>query len=72
MFQPAIKFLVMTKYPVQADFAEAVESNESRVSRAIRGRTKIRADEADRWAAAIGCDVGTLAPITRPSENRQE
>jgi len=68
MFQPAIKFLVMTKYRAQADFAVDVGTNESRVSRAIRGRIKIRPDEAEKWAAAIGCDTKILEPITRETD----
>jgi len=44
MFHPELKLLVMSKFPVQGDFACAVGASESRVSRAIRGRIKIRLD----------------------------
>ena len=72
MFQPTIKFLLMTKYPIQADFAHDIGASESRVSRAIRGRIKIRPDEAERWAKVIGCDVITLAPITRTMDRESK
>jgi len=65
MLNPIIKLLVMKKYRVQADFANEVGASESRISRAINGRIKIRPDEAEKWAAAIGCEIETLAPITR-------
>jgi len=68
MLNPIIKLLVMKKYRVQADFAHKVDASESRVSRAIHGRIKIRPDEAEKWADAIGCDVSILKPITRIEE----
>jgi len=65
MLHADIQYLIKSQFPFQADFTGAVDTNESRVSRALRGRIKIRQDEAEPWASVIGCKVSTLASITR-------
>ena len=65
MFNPEIKFLVLKKFPIQADFASVIKASESKVSRVIRGRVRIPQDEAKLWAKKLDCNLETLAPIVR-------
>jgi plasmid maintenance system antidote protein VapI len=70
MLHTNIQRLIKSQYLFQADFADEVGANESRVSRAIRGRILIRPDEADQWSEALSCDVELLSAITRTEETQ--
>lgn len=55
-----LKALIISRYGSQADFAAAANEREARVSRVIRGREELTQKRAERWAAALGCEVGVL------------
>jgi len=70
MINANIQRLIKSQYLFQADFADEVGANESRVSRVIRGRILIRPGEAEQWSKALGCDVELLSAITRTEETQ--
>ena len=49
----------------QADFAQAVEMDESFVSRVLNGRRKLTQDQSKKWATVLGCTPGLLTSITK-------
>jgi plasmid maintenance system antidote protein VapI len=52
----ALRLEIVRKFHTQADFAQAVGSDESAVSRTVRGRRKLTLAEADHWAELLGCE----------------
>ena len=58
-----LKAAIIASYGTQADFSEALGTDESNVSRIIRGRKKLSRDEARRWAELLGCDPDLLRPV---------
>lgn len=51
----SLKFKILEKFPSQADFAQAVDADESTVSRIIRGRRTLDPKKQILWAKALGC-----------------
>ena len=51
-----LKFKIFEKFRTQADFALALKTNESIVSKVIRGRRKLPEAEKVRWAKALDCE----------------
>ena len=52
-----LKSLIILKFGTQADFAESMDVAEPTVSRVIRGRQLLSADELARWADALDCKI---------------
>ena len=55
-----LKIKIIERFGTQADFAQAVNENESLISRVIRGRRSLADERKKRWAGALGCDVKGL------------
>jgi transcriptional regulator with XRE-family HTH domain len=60
-----VKIAILTKYPTQSDFAEAVPMDETWVSRVLNGRRQISAKQAQRWQELLNCDPEILASVTK-------
>ena len=57
-----LKFRIIEKFKTQADFAEAVKSRESIVSRVVHNRTNLSDDKRLQWADALNCEPGEIFP----------
>ena len=55
-----LKFKILRKYPSQAEFAQELGINESKVSRVIRGRSTLAPDERKKWAQLLGVETRKL------------
>ena len=51
----SLKFKILEQFPSQADFAQAIDADESTVSRIIRGRRRLDPAKQLIWAKALGC-----------------
>jgi len=51
----ALKAKIIGKYGTQADFAQQIRVDESIVSRVIRGRRTLQAQDQRKWAKALDC-----------------
>jgi len=58
----SLKFKILKKFPSQADFAQAVNADESTVSRIIRGRRTLDSEKQLIWAKALGCNPKEIFP----------
>jgi transcriptional regulator with XRE-family HTH domain len=50
-----LKFKIIQIYGTQADFAHRIGTNDSLVSRIVRGRRKLDPRNQEKWADALGC-----------------
>jgi plasmid maintenance system antidote protein VapI len=50
-----LKAKIFEKFGTQGDFAQAVNVDETIVSKIIRGRRKLDSDKQFIWAEALGC-----------------
>jgi plasmid maintenance system antidote protein VapI len=50
-----LKAKIVERYGTQADFAEAIDTDETIISRIIRGRRQLDPDKQSIWAKALGC-----------------
>jgi transcriptional regulator with XRE-family HTH domain len=50
-----LKAAIIMKYGSQADFAEAIDTDETIISRIIRGRRQLDSDKQSIWAKALEC-----------------
>jgi plasmid maintenance system antidote protein VapI len=55
-----LKAKIIEKFGTQADFAQAVNTDESIVSRVVRGRRSLHPETQRLWAKKIGCKPNTL------------
>jgi len=55
-----LKARIIERFGSQADFAERVMVDESKVSRIIRGRRSLSPEDVRRWSKALGCDPSLL------------
>jgi len=60
-----VKIEILKKFPTQSDFAEFMGIHESRVSQVLKGRRKLRPDDAEKWRKTLNCDPKILAPVTK-------
>lgn len=51
----SLKLKILEMFKSQSDFADAVNADESLVSRIIRGRRKLKPEKQMIWAKALGC-----------------
>jgi plasmid maintenance system antidote protein VapI len=58
----ALKTRIIEQYGTQTDFAPEIGMREDRLSRLVNGRDKPKPEQAQRIAAALGCDVGEIFP----------
>jgi plasmid maintenance system antidote protein VapI len=50
-----LKAAIIMKYGSQADFAEVIDTDETIISRIIRGRRQLDSEKRFIWAKALGC-----------------
>ena len=50
-----LKAKIVERYGTQADFAEAIDTDETIISRIIRGRRQLNSEKQLIWAKALGC-----------------
>ncbi len=50
-----LKAKIVEKYGTQADFAPVINTDESLISKIIRGRRKLDTEMQFVWAKALGC-----------------
>ncbi|MCK5507650.1 MAG: helix-turn-helix transcriptional regulator [Desulfobacterales bacterium] len=55
-----LKFRIVKKFGLQADFAVAVKEHESLISRVIRCRRELSEDKKILWAKALDCTVNEI------------
>ena len=55
-----LKAKIIERYGSQADFAERIKEDESKVSRIVRGRRSLSPEDVRRWSKALGCDPSIL------------
>ena len=60
-----LKLLILTRFDNQYIFARALNLPDPYVSLTLRGRRKIRKDEAAKWQELLRCKWEDLAPILR-------
>ena len=58
-----LKLKIMQVYRTQADFAQHVGTDDTLVSRIVRGRRKLDANNQQKWAAALGCEPSELFQV---------
>jgi plasmid maintenance system antidote protein VapI len=51
-----LKAKIFEKYGTQADFAGAIDTDETVVSRIIQGRRQLDSERQIIWAKALGCN----------------
>jgi len=50
-----LKARIIEKYGSQADFAQAIKTDETVVSRIVRGRRTLTPEIQKQWAKVLGC-----------------
>ena len=50
-----LKAMIVKRFGCQSDFAVVIKTDESIVSRVVRGRRQLSQDEQKRWASLLGC-----------------
>ncbi len=50
-----LKAKIVERFGTQADFAEAIDTDETIISRIIRGRRQLDSEKRFIWAKALGC-----------------
>ena len=59
-----LRLLILSRYDSQADFAQAVKCDEAIISRVLRGRRKLTAEQAETWAACLQCSIADLRTVS--------
>ena len=57
-----LKGKIVERYGTQADFAEAIDTDETIISRIIRGRRRLDSKGQIIWAKALGCKTKEIFP----------
>jgi len=57
-----LKAKIVERYGTQADFAEAIDTDETIISRIIRGRRTLDPKMQIIWAKALGCNPKDIFP----------
>jgi len=50
-----LKAKIIERYGTQADFSEAIDTDETLISRVVRGRRVLKPRIQKVWAKALGC-----------------
>jgi hypothetical protein len=50
-----LKGKIVEKFGTQVDFADAIKTDETLVSRIVRGRRALNPEARKAWAKALGC-----------------
>jgi transcriptional regulator with XRE-family HTH domain len=62
MMNFSLRSRIYANFPTQADFSQAVNISESRLSRIVRGRGSPSPEEVRRISAVLGVDPEELFP----------
>jgi transcriptional regulator with XRE-family HTH domain len=54
---------IVEVFGTQSDFAQAVNEDETYVSRIVRGRRSLNSERVEKWAAALKCEPSQLASL---------
>jgi plasmid maintenance system antidote protein VapI len=57
-----LKAKIVERYGTQADFAEVINTDETIISRIIRGRRQLDSEKQLIWAKALGCKTKDIFP----------
>jgi len=60
-----VKIAILTKYPTQFDFSEAVQMHNTFISHVLRGRRRLSREQAEKWLDDLKCDPEILKPVTQ-------
>ena len=52
-----LKAKIIEKYGTQADFAQEIDTDETIISRVVRGRRKLDSNKKYVWAKALRCQL---------------
>jgi hypothetical protein len=66
-----LKARIVELFGTQGDFAQAVDENESVVSRVIRGRCEIGQVKKEMWAKTLRCRSDQLFPALAKGDNQR-
>jgi plasmid maintenance system antidote protein VapI len=55
-----LKAKIVERFGTQADFANAIDTDETIISRIIRGRRQLDSEKQLIWAKALGCKTKEL------------
>jgi len=55
-----LKARIIEKYGTQADFSQAVKTDETVISRVVRGRRQLDNEAQKKWADALECEAQEL------------
>jgi len=50
-----LKLKIIERFNTQADFAQAINEDDSKISRVIRGRRYLSKSEQNKWAKFLKC-----------------
>ena len=62
-----LKAKIVERFGTQADFAEAIDTDESIISRIIRGRRQLDSEKQSIWAKALGCKTKDIFANESPN-----
>ena len=60
-----LKAEIIRHYGNQSNFAQAMQVDESRISRIVRGRRLLTKAEASKWQKMLNCEASLLTPVTK-------
>ena len=56
-----LKARIVEQFGCQVDFAMAIGRDQSFISQVVRGRRRLKPEEAGRWAQVLHCEAQDLA-----------
>jgi hypothetical protein len=59
-----VRIEIIRNFSTQSDFASAIKTDETKVSKVLRGRRKLSPDDAKVWQRKLNCDPKILEPLT--------
>ncbi len=58
-----LKAKIVERFGTQADFSQVIDTDESIVSRVVRGRRELSPEQKQEWATALNSDPSELFEI---------
>jgi plasmid maintenance system antidote protein VapI len=63
-----IRLAILQKFGTQTDFAAALGTSESQVSKVVRGRRELSSNEARQWSKLLKCNMDLLEPVINKNQ----
>lgn len=63
-----LKAAIVRKFGSQANFAVVAKADEPFISRVVRGRKELPAEDRQRWADLLGCRPGEIFRVGAQEE----